>query len=322
MTHFELVDVRTRVPMIDAVEAMRWAFEAVSTGVANMPTRIHMHPENTNNTHIFMPAYIPQSPCGLYPASMTCKAVSVVPSNRGSAIPVTNGIVMVLSPVTGVVLALLDGTGLTTLRTGAAAGFASRLLSRPDAKTLLVIGAGGQAFYQVAAILAVRPITRILLASRTRERADTLALKVVLELGFSGLLNVVDMANVDTAVAEADIICTVTTSAVPVFSRDAVQPGTHINASGAYLPHMFEVPLETIASARFYVDRLSSALHESGEVVQGIERGVFTASHILGELGAVSLGLVDGRRSAQDVTIFKSAGLAAQDAVVAGIALA
>ena len=107
-----------------------------------------------------------------------------------------------------------------------------------------------------------------------------------------------------------------TTSAEPVFAADAIEPGTHINASGAYLPHMTEIPLELIAQSGFYVDRLSSALHESGEVVQGIARGVFTAEHIRGELGGIASGLTPGRQSAEEVTIFKSAGMAVQDAAM------
>jgi ornithine cyclodeaminase len=221
--------------------------------------------------------------------------------------------VMALNPKTGAVTELFHGGSLTAMRTGAAAGLATRLLANPSADVLTVIGAGGMAFDQIAAVCAVRNIRRVVISSRTRERAETLAGRVRSELGVSSV-DVIDDAN--TAVAEAQIVCTVTTSAEPVFSADAIQPGTHINASGAYLPHMTEIPLELIAQSGFYVDRLSSALHESGEVVQGIARGVFTAEHIRGELGGIVSGLTPARQSAEEVTVFKSAGMAVQDAAM------
>jgi ornithine cyclodeaminase len=221
--------------------------------------------------------------------------------------------VMALNPKTGAVTELFHGGSLTAMRTGAAAGLATRLLANPSADALAVVGAGGMAFDQIAAVCAVRDIRRVVISSRTRERAEILAGRVRSELGVS-IVDVIDYAN--TAVAEAQIVCTVTTSAEPVFAADAIQPGTHINASGAYLPHMTEIPLELIAQSGFYVDRLSSALHESGEVVQGISRGVFTAEHVRGELGGIARGLTPARQSSEEVTVFKSAGMAVQDAAM------
>ena len=319
MSGFLPVDVRGVVPMSAAVDAMAWAFEAVSLGLADMPTRIHMHPAGTDNTHIFMPVYLPDSPCGRYPAVITCKAVSIIPANRGTDLPVTIGMVMTIDPKTGAVTELFHGGALTAVRTGAAAGLATRLLANPAADVLAVIGAGGMAFDQVAAVCAVRNVRRVVISSRTRARAETLAERVRTELGV-GIVDVIDDANI--AVAQAQIVCTVTTSAEPVFAADAIKPGTHINASGAYLPHMTEIPLELIAKSGFYVDRLSSALHESGEVVQGIARGVFTAEHIRGELGGIASGLTPRRQSAEEVTIFKSAGMAVQDAAMVAAYLA
>ena len=313
MSGFVPIDVRGVVSMRAAVDAMAWAFEAVSLGLADMPTRIHMHPVGTDNTHIFMPVYLPDSPCGRYPGVITCKAVSVIPANRGTELPVTIGMVMALDPKTGAVTELFHGGSLTAMRTGAAAGLATKLLANPSADVLAVVGAGGMAFDQIAAVCAVRDIRRVVISSRTRERAETLAGRVRSELGVS-IVDVID--DVNTAVAEAQIVCTVTTSAEPVFAADAIQPGTHINASGAYLPHMTEIPLELIAQSGFYVDRLSSALHESGEVVQGITRGVFKAEHIRGELGGIASGLTPARQSAEEVTVFKSAGMAVQDAAM------
>ena len=129
MSGFLPVDVRGVVPMSAAIDAMAWAFEAVSLGLADMPTRIHMHPAGTDNTHIFMPVYLPDSPCGRYPAVITCKAVSIIPANRGTELPVTIGMVMAIDPKTGAVTELFHGGSLTAVRTGAAAGLATRLLA-------------------------------------------------------------------------------------------------------------------------------------------------------------------------------------------------
>jgi ornithine cyclodeaminase/alanine dehydrogenase-like protein (mu-crystallin family) len=229
--------------------------------------------------------------------------------------------VALLDAETGQPLAILDGTFLTALRTGAVSGKATELLARPDARTLLCIGAGAQAFTQVWAACTARPgIERILITSRTRARAEGLVARLRDELPELGArASVVD--DLHAATAQADVICAATSATVPVFDDADLRPGTHINAVGAYTHAMQEVPAATVVRARVVVDAVEAALAEAGDLVRPLEAGLVDRAHLGTELGQVVAGTRPGRTSPDQITLFKSVGNAVQDIAVARFAV-
>ena len=222
------------------------------------------------------------------------KVVSVVPGN-----PV--GLVLVFDP-DGSPLGLVDGPTLTAIRTGAGAGLATRLLARKDAGVLAMLGAGAMASDQVEAVRAVRPIRRILVWSRNRVTASALADRIGGEA----------VAEPDDCVGVADIISTATPSRRPLFDDEAVKPGTHINAIGAYTPEMCEIPAETVRRAYVVVDDMEASELEAGDLIQAERPPVCTIGDVLA-----------GRHPqiGEDVTLFKSVGIASQDIAAATVAL-
>ena len=257
------------------------------------------------------------------------KIVSVIGDNPRRGLPRIIATVLVINPETGEPIAVIEGTTVTAIRTAAASAAATDALARPDAQTLAVIGAGVQAREHIAAIHCVRDIRQTYLVARDRAQAERLIERLVEDLsaGDPAILDITirDITiceTADEAVAQADIVCTVTTSAEPVFSADAIRPGTHINAVGSYQPHTVEIPGETVKAARVFVDHRPSALEEAGDLIVPLESGLIDASHILGEVGEVLSGRIAGRRSAADITLFKSVGCAAEDCLAASEVLA
>jgi alanine dehydrogenase len=224
------------------------------------------------------------------------KVVSTVPGKPF-------GIVAVFD-TDGACRGLVDGPTLTAIRTAAGAGLATRYLARPDARTLAMLGAGAMAYDQVMAVLEVRPIGDVLVWSRTRERAEALAERV------GG--HAVDDAS--AAVAEADVVSTATPATAPLFDPSALRPGTHVNAVGAFTPQMCEIPAEVVRAARVFVDDVAAALAEAGDLAQA---GV-TPERTLADLIA---GRRRGRTGPEDVTLFKSVGIASQDVAAGMVAL-
>jgi ornithine cyclodeaminase len=222
------------------------------------------------------------------------KVVSVVPGN-----PV--GIVAVFG-ADGSPVGFVDGPALTAIRTGAGAGLATRLFSRSEARVLAMLGAGAMAFDQIEAVRTVRAIERVLVWSRDFKRAAALAERVGGE----------PVADADVAVAAADIVSTATPSLLPLFIDDAVKPGTHINAVGAYTPEMCEIPPETVRRAYVVVDDLEAAKAEAGDLIQADRPPVCAIGDVLA-----------GRHPqvGEDVTMFKSVGIASQDVAAAVVAL-
>jgi ornithine cyclodeaminase len=309
-------DVRAAVTMPAAIAAMRTAFAQLSTGDAQVPQRLSLTQAARQAVTLVMPAWLPRG------EQLGVKLVSVMPGNAAAGLPVVSAVVLLLDAATGQARALLDGTHLTALRTGAASGLATDLLARPDARVATLVGAGGQAAQQVAAICAVRLIERAWIVNRTKAHAERLAEEVrawpdtvcprevrVAELG----------EEARQAVEEADVIATATSAHEPLFPGDWVRAGTHINAIGAYTPHMRELPSDLVARARIVVDQRAAALAEAGDITLAITEGAITADEIHAELGELVLGTRPGRSSAEEVTLFKSVGSAAQDVIVADL---
>lgn len=307
-------DVRRAVSMTDAVDAVEQAFVALSTGNATVPLRAHVATPEHEATSFFMPARLAtpvQTALGL-------KVVSVFPHNSARGEPSIHALVALFDPATGQPLAVVDGTYLTALRTGASSGVATRHMARPDARVLALFGAGSQALHQALAVMAVRPIERVHLLNRTRERAQALAERL-LAAGFDGEVMVASGA--EEALSQADVVCTATSAPVPLFRDEWLRPGTHLNAVGAYTPAMAELPAATVGRARVIVDQRAAAWAEAGDLIQARDAGLFDETGVAGEIGEVAVGLVAGRTTPEQITLFKSVGNAAQDLAVAALAL-
>jgi ornithine cyclodeaminase len=213
----------------------------------------------------------------------------------------------------------MEGATLTAIRTGAASGAATDLLARQDATIVGLFGSGVQARTQLEAVCSVRAIERVYIFSLDINGAQIL----IDELAGVGPIPE-DLRIADSpgeAVEHADIICTATTSTDPVFSADTLKPGTHINAIGAFTPQMQEIGADVVKLARVFVDSRSAALDEAGDLIIPLNKGVISEEHIVGELGQIVLGQVQGRTNDTEVTLFKSVGVAVQDAIAAARAL-
>jgi ornithine cyclodeaminase len=248
--------------------------------------------------------------------SLAVKVVSLFDHNSCRGLPRIQAAVLVLAPDTGQPVALLEGATLTAIRTGAASGLATDLLARRDARTTAILGAGAQARTQLEAVCAVRSIETV----RVYDPDPAAAEAFVRDVAGQGV-HVRLASNPREAVAEADVICTATTSRTPVFADADLRKGVHINAVGSYQPDVSEVPAETVVRARVFVDSREAALEEAGDLIQPIRQGAITPDHIRAELGELVLGRAAGRCAEDEVTLFKAVGVAAQDAVAAQAAL-
>jgi ornithine cyclodeaminase len=306
-------EVGKALPMSAAVEAMKAAFAQLSAGSAQFPLRSRLEVDAHEGVTLIMPAYLSES------EDLAVKVVSVFPQNAVISEPTIYAAVLALDPTTGRPTALMEGGALTAIRTGAASGAATDILARTDSKTVGLFGSGVQARTQLEAVCTVRQIQEVFIYSLDH----TGALKFVDDMAGKGpipdQLTIVEHSA--AAVINADIICTATTSQTPVFSSTDLQPGTHINAVGAFTPQMQEIGSDTVQKARVFVDAYEAALDEAGDLIIPLDEGIISKDHIIGELGEVILGKKTGRTSDKDITLFKSVGVAVQDAIAAARAL-
>jgi ornithine cyclodeaminase/alanine dehydrogenase-like protein (mu-crystallin family) len=308
-------DVRKALPMQEAVEAMKRAYAALSDGRAEVPLRSRLSISSHEALTLLMPAFV-QSPEG---EALAVKVVSLFPQNPPRGLAYIQSAVLVLDPKSGRALALLEGSALTAIRTGAAGGAAIDVLARKESKIVAIFGAGVQGHTQLEAACCVRKIETAWVYDSDAARAAALAAELSGKFPFPDDLRVA--ANPRQATATADIVCTATTSLTPVFSDGDLKPGVHITAVGSYTPDMQEIPAETVKRARVVVDSRSAALAESGDLLQPLRAGLFGEDHIHAELGEIILGKKTGRGSAEEITYFKSVGIAVQDAMAAQLAL-
>ncbi len=299
--------------MPDAIALMKTAFGELSAGRAQAPLRTGIHLDDPSLDALFMPATVPAAD------ALGVKLVTVAADNPGRGLPLIHATVLIVDPETGIPAALLDGTSITALRTGAVSGAATDLLARRDATTLVVVGAGAQALTQVLAVCAVRSITRVIVVGRSQAGLDRMA--GWLEERDPAVAAITERTTDRAAVAAADIVCAATTSREPVFDDPDIRPGTHINAVGAYTPAMQEIPAETIIRSLVVVDQRAAALEEAGDFVIPIRAGQLRADDVTVELGHLVNGDHAGRSSDDQITFFKSVGNAVQDMVVARKAL-
>jgi ornithine cyclodeaminase/alanine dehydrogenase-like protein (mu-crystallin family) len=308
-------DVRRALPMAQAIEGMKRAYAALSEGSAQVPLRTRLPVAAHDALSLVMPAYVHASGG----EALAVKVVSLYPGNPQQGLAYIQAAVLVLEPETGRTIGLLEGSSLTAIRTGAAGGAAVDLLARPESRILGLFGAGPQGRTQLEAACTVRPIDTAWIFDAEPGRGQAL----VAELAGNGPIprDLRVAATPAEAIVGADVICTATTSLKPVFSDAGLKPGTHISAVGSYTPDMQELPSTTVKRARVFVDSRSAALAETGDLIMPLRAGLFDENHIAGELGEVVLGRVGGRQAADQITLFKSVGVAVQDAVAASIAL-
>jgi alanine dehydrogenase len=302
-------DVQQAVPMREAIEIVKRAFAQLSAGKAVVPLRTQLPVERHEGVTLFMPAYLSESD------DLGVKIVSVFPRNLEMGWPTIFALVVVVEAATGWPVAMMDGTYLTALRTGAASGAATDLLARKDAKVAAIFGAGVQGRTQLLAVCEVRDIERVWVYDLNSQAADRYAQEMAGEGRVPTDLQVA--SSPAEAAREADVICTATTSKTPVFADGDLKPGVHINAVGSFTPEMQEVPEQTVRRARIVVGSREACLSETGDLIIPIRKGLITEDAIYAELGEIAAGIKPGRDSAEEITLFKSVGNAVQDVSVA-----
>ena len=312
MKTFSAEDVRKFLPMPDAIAAMRDAFAQLSSGQVTLPPRQHLDAPAERGTALVMTCHSTTQKL------FVLKFLTVFSGNRQRGLPLIQALVILSDATNGEHLAIMDGASLTAIRTGAASGLATDLLARRDATTVAVFGAGVQARTQLEAVCCVRSIRRARVYDADSSAADRFAIEMSRQLG----LPVERAADSAQVLADADVICTATTSPVPVFDDRDVKPGVHINAVGSYKPTVTEIPAATVCRARVVVDHRASALEEAGDLLVPFRAGMIGEEVLGTELGQIVLGQKPGRTSADEITLFKSVGVAIQDLCAAARVLA
>ena len=295
------------LPMVTCIQLMRETLGALARGDSWQPLRGHLVTPDQGGVLAWMPGFVgPEQALGI-------KVLTVFSRNQGTAWDSHQGAVLLFEMDHGSLVAVLDATALTAIRTAAVSGLATDLLARSDAGDLAVLGAGTQAFTHVEAMQAVRPIRRGRVWNRTPERLEPFAARVAQRFG----LKMEVCRTVREAVDGADLICTTTAAREPVLEAGWIQPGAHLNVVGSSSPRHREVDSATIQRGALFVDSRESALSEPGDILIPIREGAITKDHPMVELGEVVVGKHPGRRSPEEITIFKSQGLAVEDVTAA-----
>ncbi len=300
-------EVPRLLPVKECVDVMARAFAALTRGEAALPVRrILWLPEKTGALGL-MPAHL----TGV--AALGVKAVTFFPRNEGTDLDSHQGAVLLFEAGRGRLLAVIDATSVTAVRTAAVSGLATRVLAREDAGDLALVGSGVQARTHLEAMLAVRNIRRVRVASKTLARARSFAERE----GKRHEIAITACASVEEAVSGADIICTVTSSREPVLRGEWLSDGAHLNVVGTSVATAREVDTAAVVRSRLFVDHRESALQEAGDFLLARGEGAVNDSHIRGDLGEVLTGVVAGRTSPSEITLFKSVGLAIEDVAAA-----
>jgi len=308
-------EVRQALPMKQVIASMKDAYASLSDGTAVVPLRTRIQIPSQDALSLFMPAYMKSDTS----EALAIKVVSLYPHNPSRGLSYIQAAVLVLESETGRAIALLEGSALTAIRTGAGSGAAIDLLAREDSKVVAIFGAGAQGRTQLEAAGNARNIETVFIYNPSMDKAEAFVKEMA---GRNSIPKDIRVAQTPKeAIEHADIICTATTSPIPVFEDKDIKPGTHISAVGAYTPEMHEVPVETLTRARIVVDSYATVMEEAGDIVQAIRAGGFQESNIHAELGEIVLGKKSGRQSDDEITFFKSVGNAVQDAVAAQLAL-
>ena len=297
-------EVKQLLPMHECIDVMTDALSALARGEAEMPLRTIFRPLDVRGVMAMMPSFR-QGDAPLF----GLKAICVFPDNAAIGKDAHQGGVLLFSGETGELLAVVNASAITEIRTAAVSAVATRVLAREDASELAIIGAGVQARSHLEAIACVRLIKRARIAARRFEKAQLLVEEMHPKFEFE----IAAVQTSEEAVRGADIIVTATTSFEPVVRREWISTGVHLNAVGTYSFKARELDTATVADATLFVDRRESALNEAGDYVIAAAEGAFGPEHIRAELGEVLIGSHPGRTSKDEITVFKSLGLAIED---------
>ena len=295
--------IASLLSMQECILVMEKMFRSLSNGEATQPLRSFMWLPDRKGLLGMMPGYDKSSEV------MGIKLISVFYGNRDKGYPSHQGVVILFDANNGQPLMIFDATEITAIRTAAASALATKLLSREDAELLSIIGSGEQAERHIESILLVRKIRQINIWSRNERNATSLANKISTRY----TIPVIVYKNAKEAVREADIICTVTSSPQPVVLGDWIIKGTHINAVGSSTPATRELDTNAVLKSKLYTDCYESILNEAGDFLIPKKEGVITDNHVRGDLGEVLLGTKKGREDKDEITLFKSLGIASED---------
>jgi alanine dehydrogenase len=295
------------------IDAVGQAMAELSAGRASVPPRIAAMVDERDAFLGVMPAYVPSS------GALETKLVSVFPRNTDR--PSHQAVILVFDPENGTPIGLLDGTVITEARTAAASALSTRLLAREDAEVLAILGTGVQARSHARYVSRVRPFGRVVVAGRDPDRAVALAAELAEQLP----VPVATARSFEAAVREADVVCATSHAEGPVVRRPWVRPGTHVTSVGYNPGGLGEIDADTVADAAVFIESRAAALAPppSGavELLRAIEAGRITEDHVRAELGEVAAGTAEGRTSDEEITLYKSVGVAVQDAAAAMLVL-
>ena len=304
-------DIKKVFTMKDAIEADKKAFQLVLEGKCDAPLRTNIQAPKHEGCFLFMPAYVEEMD------TASLKIINIFPHNIDNGIPSSPAQVLLIDGKTGIVIAVLDGTYVTQLRTGAASGAAFDVLARKDARIGALIGTGGQAATQLEAMLAARDIKEVRVFDLNYDRTKEFADRMQEELASYGA-KIVAAKTSDEAVEGADLLITVTPSSKPVFDASKVKEGATISCVGAYQPHMQEMdPAILTRASKIYFDSKEAVLSESGDILIPLEQGTITEEDFTGDLGNVIKGDLVGRENEEEIIVFETVGVATQDLVAA-----
>ena len=300
-------DVTQVLAMADCIDVVEKAFAELASGTADLPLRIAITPPD--GLALYMPAYLK----GL--GALACKVVTVYKHNPSKHnLPTTIGKVLLQDPETGDVVCIMDGGYLTAVRTGAASGVATKHLARDDKGQVAgILGAGVQARMQLWAVAVARDLSRAYVYDVAAEAAE----RFVGEMSEKLDLEVIVADSPASILEHADIVCTATSSPTPLFNGEEVRAGTHLNGIGSHTPTARELDTAIVKRAKFIADSAEACLKEAGDLIIPIQEGAITEAHIHAELGEIVTGTKPARENDEEVTLFKSNGLAIQDVAAA-----
>jgi ornithine cyclodeaminase/alanine dehydrogenase-like protein (mu-crystallin family) len=293
-------EVESLLSMDECIAVMEEALTALARGEVHQPLRSMVRAEGARGFLGLMPAYR-----GGRSACYGLKEVCVYPENPTRGLDTHLGTVLLHDGETGQLQAVVDASAITAIRTAAVSAVATKLLARADSSRLAIIGAGVQARSHLRAMLTVRPIGEVCVFSRSRDRVDGLVAAAGREVRA--------VASAEEAVRDADVIVTATSSRDPVLRREWISSGAHINAVGSSVASARELDSATVAASSLFVDRRESTINESGDYLFALREGAIGPDHIRAEIGELLLGTARGRRREDEITLFKSLGLAIED---------
>jgi len=299
-------EIQQNFKMIEAIDAMEEAFSSLSSGESFVPLRYVTTMAGGALNLMLKPAAVD---------SLNRAAIKILSQKEMGAfrgIPAIIGIVLVLDTETGEILSIMDGEYLTALRTGAASGLATKYFARKNAEVVAIFGCGAQGKTQLEAVAAVRSVKKAWVFDKSQRIAEGFVSEMQGKLDIN-----IQIADNTGVLKECDVICTATNSETPLFFKEDLKEGVHLNAIGSYKPNMQEIDPCILKHARIFADQKKACLAESGDFIKPINAGLFAENHIYGDIGEFPLKRIEGRTSESEITVFKSVGVAIQDFVVA-----